>query len=136
MMNFGFSGRQSLQEGEIITRSNHIRASILADLVETRRVAIRQTYRGRGGRTETICYPNPAFQCAITAGYTYDRDWLATLEAFRARLDADGGLCSLAECQGVTVEGVEYEIEQIRESVALRDREAMGRPKKRRCFDA
>ncbi len=111
MMHFGFSGRQSAQTTEaIISGSNRIRAGWLASLIECGRVMVRRVVRG-----EVYSFPDPAFEGAIRWGYTYPRDWIATLEAFAGCLRTDGGLADLAELQGVTVEGVEYMIEQIHE---------------------
>ena len=112
-MHFGFSGRQSAQAtAAIISGSNRIRAGWLASLIECGRVMVRRVVRG-----EVHSFPDPAFEGAIRWGYTYPHDWIATLQAFIGLLRADYDLSWLAESQGVTVEGVEYMIEQIHEGI-------------------
>lgn len=112
MMTFGFSGSQRLsrQTREHLSGSNYIRAGWLADLVADRRVAIRCVVNGR---VET--FPNSAFRLAIQGGYTYPRDWIATMQAFEKILRKDFDLLSAAESQGITLEGIGEMIEQIRE---------------------
>lgn len=111
MMHFGFSGSQRLSrlEREHLTGSNHIRAGWLADLVADRKVAFHYEV---DGRMETI--PNSAFKAAILDGYTYPKDWVATIQAFEKLLRKYPYLLDAAESQGITLESIDQEIENIR----------------------
>ena len=114
---FGGSGSQRWESRDsvLITTTNWLRAEILAEFVEQGKMILHRTIRYCDGREETISYPNPLVKAIVKHRFAYPAEVIATLQAFAFLLESNALLRNWAERDGITIEALEWEIDQVRD---------------------
>ncbi len=123
MMCFGFSARRSPTTSAIVTGMNRLRADKLAELVALNRVFQVRSWTASNGHTETSRLVHPEFYAALNYRYVYPRDRRATLISFADKLREDAEIRALAEARGITLEGLEWTIEQSETAAVCQEQE-------------